>query len=558
MLKLQQLNDKTSKTLLFALMGGYQHNLKASSRIMLESKIRDKNAQTSRTSSSHVHHGDQANSTAKDRLEIAHPLLKLLKPFGLGASSIVSMAIVLSGSPVWAEGQFLILRDSQNTDFELNFLLSLEPSIENSTTTSFDDSVLNIPTQGLHHFPTESGQDTLENPDYLAQALQQASPLAVEPSTGNTESIEASFPINAIAQDAELEPPNSVSQSTGEPTEIEPTEIEPIEPTTPSAPTIQDDEPTQPSESLSSPTPTNRWQFSAEPYFFVPLGVQADITVDGRSTSLDFGLDDVLNLDRAFDAGLRLQAQNNRWGIILDGFYISAEDSGRLGQTFSAGSLLQFVQRTAPRSLEQFVQQFDAERLQEIGQLEQAIGLNTPVRITANGKVTVRQITADLALSYRVVDTSLNDSLEEADFYPRLIVAPILGVRTNFLRQTIEVDTIRIDNLPIPDDALPRIDRNFRFSRTLVEPLLGAQIGLGLSERWTLGLRGDVSGFNIGADQNLTWNLLAGVQYRLSRLASLQLGYRFNSFDFEDGEGFRRAKLSLRQNGLWLGAMFQF
>ena len=498
-------------------------------------------------------YSNQEDSTVNPYPTIGYPLLK---PFWLCVSSILSMAIVLA-TPVRAEEQLPVLRDAPDRDFELTSLLSSEPSelFENPTIASFDGSVLN----GLNQ----------ENLVYSAQALQQAAPLFVEFSEENAESIESietSFPLNFVAQDIALEPPVIVQSIEIEPTDTEPTGIAPTEreltePSVPSTPTAQDDNSTsQPAESLSSPTPSNSWQFSAEPYFFVPLGVQADVTVDGRSTSLDLGLDDILNLDRAFNAGLRLGAQNNRWGLILDGFYLSAEESGRLGQTFSAGSLLQFVQRTAPRRLEAFIQQFDPEQLQQVAQQlgERQIGLNTPVRITASGNVAVEQVTVDAAVSYRVVDTSLDHSPEESNFYPRFMVAPILGVRTNFLRQTIEVDTIRVDNLPISDDALPRIDREFRFSRTLVEPLIGAQFGLGLSERWSLGFRGDVSGFNIGADENLTWNLLASVQYRLSRLASLQLGYRFNSFDFEDGEGFARAKLNLRQNGLWLSAMFQF
>lgn len=264
-----------------------------------------------------------------------------------------------------------------------------------------------------------------------------------------------------------------------------------------------------------------------------------------------------MDLDRVFDGGLRLEAQRDRWGIILDGFYVFAEQSGGLGQTFSSGSLLQFVRQTAPGRLEQFTQRFSPERLQQVAQLGRQIGLNTPVRVTARGTVSVRQITADAAVSYRVIDTALDNSPQEP-LYPRFVLAPLVGVRTNFLRQTIEVDTVRIDGLPIPDDAIPPIDRSFRLSRTLVDPLVGAQFGVDLSDRWSLGLRGDVSGFNIGADQNWTWNLLAGVQYRLSRLASLQLAYRFNGFDFEDGEGLTRAKLNLRQNGLWLSAVFRF
>ncbi|MBF2075891.1 MAG: hypothetical protein IGS50_19325 [Synechococcales cyanobacterium C42_A2020_086] len=332
--------------------------------------------------------------------------------------------------------------------------------------------------------------------------------------------------------------------------------VKPVDATEPS-PVAQADVPTQLTASWSPPTPSDRWQFSVEPYFFIPLDVHADVTVSGRSTSLDLGLGDILDLDRVFDGGLRLEAQRDRWGIILDGFYVFAEQSGGLGQTFSSGSLLQFVRQTAPGRLEQFTQRFSPERLQQVAQLGRQIGLNTPVRVTARGTVSVRQITADAAVSYRVIDTALDNSPQEP-LYPRFVLAPLVGVRTNFLRQTIEVDTVRIDGLPIPDDAIPPIDRSFRLSRTLVDPLVGAQFGVDLSDRWSLGLRGDVSGFNIGADQNWTWNLLAGVQYRLSRLASLQLAYRFNGFDFEDGEGLTRAKLNLRQNGLWLSAVFRF
>jgi hypothetical protein len=500
---------------------------------MLEPKIRENHTQTNCADQAHA---DQAN--------LIHQNLGIdclvLKPFWLCASSILSMAIVFS-APVRAEQLPALV--SQNTTSEFDAPLGSEPSIENLTAANFDQVVFE--------------EELLT-------------------STETTDTVEAIPPVPPLASPEGDELELADVEPTIESTNIEPapiiesTSIEPAEPTErplPSDSVAQDDEPVPQPEPFPSPESDNDveaplregWQFSVEPYFYVPFDVDADITVDGRSTSLDLGLDDILDLDRVFDAGLRLEAQNNRWGIILDGFYVFGERSGRLGQTFAAGSLLQFVQRVAPENLQQFRQQFDPQQLQRLGQLGQRIRLSTPVQISANGTVSIRQITVDAAVSYRAVDTSFNSSnSSEAAFYPRLVVAPILGVRTNFLRQSIEVNTIRIDNAPIPDDAIPRIDRKFRFSRTLVEPLVGAEVGLALSERWALGLRGDVSGFNIGADQNLTWNLLAGVQYRLSRLASLQLAYRFNSFDFEDGEGFARARLNLRQNGLWLSAMFQF
>ncbi|GAB4384684.1 MAG: hypothetical protein Kow00121_48510 [Elainellaceae cyanobacterium] len=470
------------------------------------------------------------------------------------------MAIVLSGLPVCAEEQSPERRASQNTISELNASPGSKP-FENSTTASLKEVAFN---KTSHHAAIEGLLATPEKPVALAQDLKQADPVLVELSVEATEPVElveseAVEPLsllNFVTQGDEGVTFDSAGALTG---------VEAVELSFPSD-AIAQTEPTSPSSEASpevEPPPTasgDRWQFSVAPYFFVPLNAEADVSVAGRRTSIDLGLGDILNLDRAFDAGLRLEAWNNRLGFILDGFYISAADSGSLGRTFSAGSVLQFVRQTSPGRLQGFVQQFDPIRLQQLGQQlgQRQLGLNTTARVTADGDVFIRQITVDLAVSYRVVDTALGNSAEETNLYPRLTIAPIVGVRTNFLRQTVDIDTIRINDIPIPDQRLPAIDREFRFSRTLVEPMIGAQIGLDLSERWALGLRGDVSGFGIGADQNLTWNLLVTTQYRLSQLASLQLGYRFNSFDFEDGEGLRRTELNLRQNGLWLGSVFRF
>jgi hypothetical protein len=279
-------------------------------------------------------------------------------------------------------------------------------------------------------------------------------------------------------------------------------------------------------------TVSDRWQFSVEPYMFVPFRVQADATVAGRTASIDLGLGNILNFDRAFNAGIRLEAQKNRLGLILDGFYISAQNSGNLGVTFPPNSL-------------------------------PGIGANIPIPVqtSADASLSIRQGLIDLAASYRVVDTTLGDSAATPKSFPRLVVAPSLGLRINILSQKLEVDDVRINDIPVGNIPLPislPVNQDFRLNRTTVEPLIGVQIGLDLSERWTVDLRSDVSGFNLNADTNLTWNLLVGAQYQLSPSTSVQLSYRFNGFDFEDGSGLTRSNLNLRQNGLLLGATFHF
>lgn len=492
---------------------------------------------------------------------------QMLKLLWLCSGSAASTAIVLSGSAAWAEGQSSVSGAHPDASSSIAFqptLLRL-PRLPDPTAThkapfvtNFDADASQLATHQVAF--QEGGQavfDRLigdparqelvaaEEAYASAAALMQPTRLSPEAAITPPERV----PLSPIAQAEAADPPPA--GPTGESQLAEPS----AEPST-------DSLPSKPAEPSSEPSPTasssQSWQFSIEPYFFAPLDVDADVTVSGRSTSIDLGLDDILSLDRAFDAGLRLRAQQDRLGLILDGFYLYAENSGGLGSSFSSGSIFQFVQRNSPGRLEEFVQRFDPQQLQQFVQIGQQIGLNTPVRVSADGTVSIRQITVDAAVSYRAIDTSLDSSAEGTNFYPRLAVAPLAGVRTNFLRQTIEIDDIRINDRSVPDRALPSIDRNFRFSKTLVEPLIGAQIDLALSEQWALGFRGDVSGFNIGARQNFTWNLIFGAQYNISRNVALQLAYRFNGFDFETGEGLRRTELNLRQNGVLLNAIFRF
>lgn len=411
---------------------------------------------------------------------------RLLKPFLFCASSALSILTILAGTPAQAEKP---LSNSNNrATSKLN--------------TPFD--------QELNH---------------PARTLKQASLLA-EPSaellieSSNFASLEPSLLLNTIAQaDAPTLQPSDPQPSDPQPS-AQPPESPPSDP--------------QPSQPLPEPassdsaygTASDRWQVSVSPYFFVPLRVRTNATVVGRSTLFKLGLGDILDFDRAFNAGLRVEAWKNRWGVIFDGFYISAKDSGKLGVTFPF------------RTLED-------------------LGINVAIRASADASLSVRQGTVDLAASYRAVDTMLGGSAESPNPFPRLVVAPILGVRTNILSQKLEIEDIRIDLIPFIGRTIP-INRDFSFSKVFPEPMIGAQIGLDLSRHWAMGIRGDVSGFNINADRNLTWNFLADVRYHFSPSVSLQLGYRINNFEFEDGSGLRRARVNLRQNGLLLGVIFRF
>ena len=67
------------------------------------------------------------------------------------------------------------------------------------------------------------------------------------------------------------------------------------------------------------------------------------------------------------------------------------------------------------------------------------------------------------------------------------------------------------------------------------DPIVGAQAFLPLSKAFQLQLRGDVGGFHVGS--NFTWQAIARVNWQVSRVVTLGIGYRWLDQDFETGSG---------------------
>lgn len=221
--------------------------------------------------------------------------------------------------------------------------------------------------------------------------------------------------------------------------------------TTPNGILEAQSKPSQPDPAAESTATTStasedRWQFSVQPYLFVPFDVDADITVRGRSASIEAGFSDIFHLDRIFAASLRLEARKNRLGFIIDGSYLSIGRDGNIDVTLPA----------------EFVQPY---------------GINTDLNVNAEVSVDARQGVLDLAAFYRVVDTFLGDRDTGSNPYPRLVVEPILGLRMNWLGQEADIGPIRVGSINIPD-------QDVELSAFFVEPMLGGRIGLELSQQW--------------------------------------------------------------------------
>ena len=89
---------------------------------------------------------------------------------------------------------------------------------------------------------------------------------------------------------------------------------------------------------------------------------------------------------------------------------------------------------------------------------------------------------------------------------------------------------------------------------SFVDPIVGMRFRRNLSEKFWVNLRGDVGGFGVGSD--FSWFVNAGAGYIVSRLISLDFGYRIWDFDYEsDGD---LKKLDAALAGFGFGLTFHF
>ena len=63
-----------------------------------------------------------------------------------------------------------------------------------------------------------------------------------------------------------------------------------------------------------------------------------------------------------------------------------------------------------------------------------------------------------------------------------------------------------------------------------VDPVVGLRGQAEITDRWFFRYNGDIGGFGAGSD--LTWQVFAGIGYRVSDLVSIGIGYRALAIDY--------------------------
>lgn len=122
----------------------------------------------------------------------------------------------------------------------------------------------------------------------------------------------------------------------------------------------------------------------------------------------------------------------------------------------------------------------------------------------------------------------------------RFSFEPLFGMRAAFVNTEVTITGGAGGDAGIDSDT------------SWAEPMIGARLAYRFSEKWSWGLRGDVSGFGVGSE--ITWNVNTGIRYQINDLFGMWFAYRYMFIDYEDG----MADIEITMNGPLLGFTFTF
>ena len=239
----------------------------------------------------------------------------------------------------------------------------------------------------------------------------------------------------------------------------------------------------------------DKWNIEFTPYFWA-AELKGDATLRGRTGSVDVGFSDLLeNLDIAFMG--RLEAWDGKWGLFFDGLYMD------LGAEFS-----------------------------------------TPQGLVSTD-IDVKMTMLEFGIGHRLWETPLGqDNNQKLSF-------DLLG-GGRYMNLEGEVDIV----LGGPLGVLP--GRTFRRREEWVDPIVGGRLRWDIDEKLAAAVRFDFGGFDIGEGSNLTWNLLAGIDYQLSKNLHLKAGYRIYDIDYDSGSGSTEFGLDAQFRGPIFGLTMRF
>jgi len=146
----------------------------------------------------------------------------------------------------------------------------------------------------------------------------------------------------------------------------------------------------------------------------------------------------------------------------------------------------------------------------------------------------------DLQAGYRIMADSSTEKSLVFDVMP--------GLRYHHIKQKI--------NIRLPD-PIPLQPPSQGGSEDWLEPLIGCRVVWPFADKWSLLVRGDMSGFGVGSASDLTWSVNAALDFKFAENWAAKLGYRYYDIDYSRGSAANEFGLDGSMDGVMLGVTWK-
>jgi hypothetical protein len=303
----------------------------------------------------------------------------------------------------------------------------------------------------------------------------------------------------------------------------------------------------------------DEWQFFLSPYMWI-TGINANVNTLKKTTTTAIPWWDVVPdlFSKAIGVMGRAEVWKGRWGVYLDGYfaYVGASDS-QVGATHE--------KTFGPVD-------FTINKQVGLGGLD----INVPipgkigpgnVTLTPSGSVKYISRIGNLDLGVRYLVGAWPLSAEKP--LPAVSLEILGGPRLNSVNQYLRINlsAIKVANIPIDIGKFSLVGKHqtvkngslvIDYNNQYVEPFLGVRLGLWLSPKFLVSLKGDVGGFGLVGDDHVDCNMEALLGYRVSQHVYAYAGYRAHGAWYDFGQDLVRVNVAMWVHGPVLGMTYAF
>jgi hypothetical protein len=303
----------------------------------------------------------------------------------------------------------------------------------------------------------------------------------------------------------------------------------------------------------------DEWQFFLTPYLWL-TGINGNVTTLKGTMNTAIPWWDMASVlfSKAIGIMGRAEAWKGRWGFYLDGYYTYMGSS-------SSGVGASKEKAFGPVD-------FTINKQIQLGGLDLRVpipGQIRPGNVTLSPSGSVKYISRlgnlDLGVRFLVGTWPLRSDKPLPAFSVELLGGPRFNSINQYVR--INLSAIKIGTLPIDIGKFSLVGKHqtvkngslvIDYNNQYFEPFLGVRLGLWLTPKFIVNLKGDVGGFGLVGDDHVDCNLEALLGYRVSKHVYGWAGYRAHGAWYNFGKDLVQVNVAMWVHGPVLGVTYAF